>query len=265
MKDPNHFFDSLISTIAKLRDPKKGCPWDLKQNHQSLIKYLIEEAYECSFALKTNDYQHMEEELGDVLLQVILHAQIASEKNNFDIKSISKKLEQKIIRRHPHVFEMNNEKKPSLEELDKQWDQIKKSEGKKDEKSLINLDILNTTSLIASQKIGKKTKTLNFDWKEIKDVIKKVKEEVQELEEAIEKNDLENTYEELGDLLFSVAQVSRHLEIDSETALADANHKFLKRFNRCGKISGLNKEEFKNLSSDKKEKLWQKVKNEKTL
>ena len=166
-----------INTIKAMRHPETGCPWDLKQTHQSLIKYLIEESYEYIHAIELNDKKKMEEELGDVLLQVLLHAQIAEDNNEFDLGTVAKKLSEKMIHRHPHVF-----KDPTLaktpEEVVTNWEILKNKP--KAEFSITEEDIY-LPSLLASFKIGEKSKTINFDWTEVEDVLSKVEEELEEV------------------------------------------------------------------------------------
>ncbi len=235
MNMPN--MQKLVRVIKELRDPEHGCPWDLKQTHQSLLKYLIEESYEYKDAVEKNDEPHMEEELGDVLLQVILHAQLASERKAFDIESVADKLTEKMIRRHPHVFE-NRKTGLSAEDVLLNWAKIKEEEKNKDDAKKthhrITESYLNMPSLSSSIKIGDKTAEIKFDWDNYTQVAYKVEEEWQELKEELTPTSLnkERVKEELGDLLFSIAQLARHLQIDPEDALRDANKKFIRRFNK---------------------------------
>lgn len=257
---------SLIQTIKKLRDPQNGCPWDLKQTHHSLLKYLIEEAYEFVYAVE-NKPEKMEEELGDVLLQVILHAQIASEKNHFTINSVAQKIDEKMKRRHPHIFEDNNIDRSLLtdEYLQVRWDQIKNKENKTPEKKEhhFSKESLIGPSLQAAYKIGKKTKQLNFDWPNPHQVIKKVEEEWRELQDEIPQEIPQNKQaikEELGDLLFSIAQLARHLDLEPEECLREANEKFIKRFNKMATLIKDDQKQLTKLPSEKLEQYWQQVK-----
>jgi MazG family protein len=230
-------FEKLKDIIADLRHPTNGCPWDLKQTHQSLLKYLIEESYEFIEAVELNDPKKMEEELGDVLLQVLLHSQLADEKKLFNIESVAKVLSEKLIRRHPHVFE-KKDSSLSAEEVLINWEKIKQEEKTREELEKISNhriknSVLHAPALISAYKIGKKTNELKFDWDNYQQVAYKVEEEWQELKEELSPTPGLNktrVQEELGDLLFSVAQLARHLDIDPELALRDANKKFLKRF-----------------------------------
>ncbi len=229
-------FEKLKDVITELRDPNHGCPWDLKQTHESLLKYLLEESYEFIEAVEENDPKMMEEEIGDVLLQVLLHSQMASEKGLFDIESVSKRLSDKLIRRHPHVFE-NRNTKLDAEQVLINWEKIKKEEKALEESKQshhrISYNALNAPPLAAAIKIGKKTNEIKFDWDDYAQVSYKVEEEWQELKEEITPGrelNREAVFEELGDLLFSIAQLSRHLNMDPEAALKAANKKFVRRF-----------------------------------
>lgn len=253
-------FEKLVEVIQKLRHPTDGCPWDLKQTHQSLLKYLVEESYEYLHAVEENDYEKMEEELGDVLLQVVLHSVIAEETGKFNIESVSKTLADKMIRRHPHVFEKGLEG-ISAEEVTANWDKIKKDE--KTKKHSIDMEDAIFPALYSANKIGKKTEKLNFDWEDHNQVLYKVEEEWQELKEelapgiAVNKGRIK---EELGDFLFSIAQLARHLDIDPEEALRDANKKFIKRFNKVEDLVRSDNMELTDLTQNKLDVYWDKAK-----
>ena len=217
----------IIEVIKKLRDPKNGCPWDLKQDHKSLIKYLIEESYEYIQAVEEENITQMEEEIGDVLFQVLLHSQIASESNGFNIDSVAKRLADKMIYRHPHVFQ-DKSIATTEDEVIENW---KKLKNKKREFHITKEDAY-APSLSAANQIGAKSQEINFDWDHISDVLAKVEEELQEVKDEMKTMiSKQRIKEEIGDLLFSVAQLSRHLEIDPEQALKEANFKFIKRVN----------------------------------
>ncbi len=262
-----HYFDALVNTIAQLRDPETGCPWDLKQDHHSLSTYLIEESYELLQTLLNKDFKNMKEELGDVLLQILLHSRIASETHHFDIEEVCKSLNEKMIRRHPHVFS-DKDNNISIPELHERWEEIKSKEGKKQSEFIKEKD-LHLPALKSAHKIGARTQKVNFDWSNPEEAIEQLEKELKELKEAILNPETNSPYnfensieEELGDLLFSVAQVSRHLNFDPEITLSKANNKFYTRFQEMLKISD---KDFMNLTSEEKELLWQKVKrNEKS-
>ncbi len=250
-------FEKLKDVITALRDPVHGCPWDLKQTHESLLKYLLEESYEFIEAVEEKDPKKMEEEIGDVLMQVLLHAQMASEKGQFDIESVSAALTEKLIRRHPHVFE-NNQTKIDADQVLVNWEKIKKEEKARTEglktHHRISASVLNAPPLMAATKIGKKTNDLKFDWEDYNQVAYKVEEEWQELKEELTPNRAINrdaVMEEMGDLLFSIAQLARHLNMDPHDALRAANKKFLRRFHamedlmlaRGVELEGMNQEQ----------------------
>ncbi len=262
MSFPN--LERLAQVVKDLRDPETGCPWDLKQTHQSLLRYLIEESYEFHHAVELNNYKDMEEELGDVLLQVVLHSQLASEKKKFDLDSVSKVIADKMIRRHPHVF--NNPQGKVLEEseIKDNWQKIKHDEkGRPKQKHRIDKSYLKFPSLFAAEKIGKKTNKINFDWDNAHQVADKVEEEWQELKVELKEDHKKNHIrikEELGDLLFSVAQLSRHLDIEPEDALRCANQKFINRFNTMEDLISNDKKSLEQMNQEEMEDYWKKVK-----
>lgn len=256
--------ERLKEVVAKLRDPKDGCPWDLEQTHKSLLKYLMEESYEYMHAVEDGDYRKMEDELGDVLLQVVLHSQLASEEGKFNLNSVAKTIADKMVRRHPHVF--TNNKARDLKEIKDNWEAIKKAE-KAQEESLKKYEIcdelLSFPALTSSAKIGKKTSKINFDWEEYSQVMYKVEEEWQELKEELTPGrDLNKArvQEEMGDLLFSVAQLARHLDLDPEMTLREANLKFKRRFNQLEDIARQEGIAIRESSQEELEGLWSRVK-----
>lgn len=252
-------FHHLKEIIAKLRDPVKGCPWDLKQTHETLLPYLIEETYEAFHAIKDNNSQEMKEELGDMLLQIFLHAQLASEKKSFSIEDVFQTIADKMIRRHPHVFAEEKKSHLSMDDLHAQWAEAKKKEGKTEE-SLLPKKLLYNASLASAYEIGKKSHKIKFDWGNVSEVLNKVKEELGELEVEIKNKQSAKIQEELGDLLFSVAQLSRHLGSNPEDLLRRGNEKFLKRFHAVEKMIKADHKNWDDLDSQEKEKYWKKVK-----
>ncbi len=242
-------FQQLIEIVKKLRGPN-GCPWDKAQTHSSLTPFAIEEAHELEEAIVNNDKENLKEELGDLLFQSVLHAEIARQNGDFDIHDVIDHLNNKMTSRHPHVF-ADVEVKDATEVV-KNWEDIKATE-----KDVAPFDIPNSfPALLKAHKIGKRAKKLDFDWSTPEEVLLKVKEELAELEEAIAEKNQAHIEEEMGDLLFSMAQLARHLDIESEKALRLGNMKFVKRFEKM-----LREEpQFKDLSAQQKEKLWQKVK-----
>lgn len=259
-------FEKLKDVIAELRHPVTGCPWDLKQTHETLLKYLLEESYEYIEAVELKDAKKMEEEIGDVLLQVMLHTYIAEQENKFSLESVAGKLTEKLIRRHPHVFE-NKDVSLSAEEVLINWDKIKAEEKLREEGEKthhrIKLGVLNAPPLASAVKIGKKTNDIKFDWDDYTQVAYKVEEEWQELKEEITPNrtlNREATFEELGDLLFSVAQLARHLDMDPDKALQAANKKFLRRFHAMEDLMEKKNVKLESMNQEQMDVYWNEAK-----
>jgi MazG family protein len=251
-------FTNLVQVVKALRDPEKGCPWDLEQNHQSLLRYLLEESYEFKEAVEKGDSTSMKEELGDVLLQVLLHSQIASESGEFDLEAVSKTLADKLIRRHPHVFDNPNNQKITSKEVNENWHKIKEQEKGQKSSRAIKEKIIYGPALKVAENIGHKTKALNFDWENAGQVAWKVEEEWQELKEELmpSKVNIDRIGEELGDFLFSAAQLSRHLNLDPEELLKKANQKFLKRFYAMEDQLVQEGKDFKDMTQEQLDKYW---------
>lgn len=264
-------FEKLKDVIKDLRHPTEGCPWDLKQTHESLLKHLLEESYEFVEAVEEKDPKKMEEEIGDVLLQVLLHSQMASEKNLFDIESVAARLSDKLIRRHPHVFE-KKDTSLSPEQVLINWEKIKVEEKLREEGEKthhrIKASVLNAPPLLSAVKIGKKTNEIKFDWDDYTQVAYKVEEEWQELKEELTPHRALNrnaVFEELGDLLFSVAQLARHLEMDPDEALRAANRKFLRRFHAMEDLMDKKGVKLEEMNQEQMDVYWNQAKvNEKT-
>ncbi len=260
-------FDQLKEVIAELHHPEHGCPWDLKQTHESILKYLLEESYEFIEATEEKDPKKMEEEIGDVLLQVLFHCQMAQKQGTFNIESVSKALSDKLIRRHPHVFE-NKNTTLSPEQVLINWEKIKLEEkAREDEKSrhYIKPSIVNAPPLTAAVNIGKKTNEIKFDWDDYTQVAYKVEEEWQELKEELSRTNHFNkdaVFEELGDLLFSIAQLARHLDIDPDQAALAANKKFLNRFYSMEKLITENNLQLESMNQAQMDVYWNQAKAE---
>lgn len=255
-------FAKLVATIAALRHPTEGCPWDLEQTHLSLLKYLLEESYEYIDACERQNFHEMQDELGDVLLQVLLHSQIASEKGHFDIESVSKNLNDKMIRRHPHVFKSPESNLTSQQVLEN-WGEIKKEEkANKKPQKYISRDLLHHPALTSAEKIGKKTQKIGFDWSHVSDVKEIVEQEWKELSDELNKTDKnkDKISEELGDVLFSLAQLARHLKIDPEKSLRDANKKFIRRFQMMEEMIEQEELEIEQMGQKEMDVFWDKVK-----
>ena len=237
----------LLYLMERLRDPDSGCPWDIKQTFDSIIPHTIEEAHEVAEAIVQQDWPHVEEELGDLLFQVIFYSQLGKEQSLFDFSSVINILVTKLIRRHPHVFpnadllqKREPNSCPSDEEIKAQWQVIKAKEKAlkadsqtKDKNPIVEyLDDIpqSLPALTRANKIQKKVSSRGFDWTEISGVIDKVKEELDEVVEEIEERDESRLYHEVGDLLFAAVNLARHLDIEPEKALDQANRRFSERY-----------------------------------
>jgi ATP diphosphatase len=246
--------------MRMLRDKDNGCPWDIEQTLESLSPCVIEEAYEVSDAIAKKDYGNLKEELGDVLLQVIFQAEIANELKLFNFDEIVDTLNKKLIRRHPHVFK-DAPKPLSAQEQTQAWDAIKAQEKNPEDASNTFGDIpASLPPILKAKKIQKKASKKGFDWKASIDVIEKVEEELKELKLEIQQNNNENIKDELGDLLFSIVNLSRHLELDASEAINQANHKFVKRFRLMEAEISKDNQEIDNLTSDELEEFWVRIK-----
>ena len=216
--------------MSQLRDKDDGCEWDKEQTFRSIAPYTIEEAYEVADAIEREDISDLKEELGDLLLQVVFLSQIAKEEELFSFDDVAKTISEKLVRRHPFVF--SDKKNHSLDEQGSQWEEIKQKErSKKNQEGILEGIAKNLPSLQRSQKIQKRVASVGFDWPDTKGVFKKIKEELRELEEAVEANNKESIQEEIGDLYMIITNLSEKLGIDSEEALRKSNVKFEKRFN----------------------------------
>ncbi len=251
---------SLLDTMQKLRDKDLGCPWDIEQTFQSLSKHLIEEAYEVTDAISRQDYPNLQEELGDVLLQVIFHSQIASELELFNFNEVADTLNQKLIRRHPDVV-ARGVVPEAAEEQAIIWEAVKKEEKKEDLPQHTFADIPSSMPpTLRAERIQKQASKKGFDWASAHDVILKVEEEMAELKLAISNNDPDNMEEELGDLLFTVINVGRHLNIDANDDLARSNNKFISRFHSLEKELEVSEQSFEGTSPQELEKIWDRIK-----
>jgi nucleoside triphosphate diphosphatase len=221
-------FTKLCEIVAKLRAPG-GCPWDREQTNESLLPALIEEAYEVAEAARTHDDAHFLEELGDLLLLIVMHAQIARETGRFDVEEVIAEVSNKLVRRHPHVFGMTDARDSGA--VLKQWEAIKREEKKSDSHYLSSLPKA-LPALLRAQKAQSKAARVNFDWAEVRGVMAKVEEELDETKEAIQSQQREMIENEIGDLLFGVVNLARKCKIDAESALQAATDKFVARFNR---------------------------------
>jgi len=236
--------------MQKLRS-QKGCPWDREQNFNSLLPYLLEESYEYIDAVQSDDAKLMAEELGDVLLQVVFHAQIAKEEGKFTIDDVITEICEKMVRRHPHVF--GNENIKTSDAVLKKWDEIKNAEKKIP--SAMDKVPRSMVALTRAQELSRRAAKVGFDWDNPKPVLEKVKEEIGEFE--AEKNGTPEAEAEFGDILFALVNLARHKGINAETALARANAKFEKRFRQVEIMAGGKPQDF---TLEQLDKFWEKAK-----
>jgi tetrapyrrole methylase family protein / MazG family protein len=251
-------FSKLRQIIAQLRGPN-GCPWDKEQTHQSLKKYLIEEAYELIEAIDEDDIDHIIEELGDVLLQVMLHAQIGEDDGYFSIEEVIESISAKMVRRHPHVFgDIHAE---TAEDVLKNWQEIKIEEkGEKQSRSLLDDVGKHLPNPLRAYELQKKAAKVGFDWDAVEDALAKVKEEIQEFEAEMKAQDSERLMKEFGDILFALINVARFYKINPEEALFSTNQKFIRRFSyveQCVKESG---KDFKDFTLTELDAFWDQAK-----
>ena len=247
--------EELITVVAKLRAPD-GCPWDRAQTHASLRPNMIEEAYEAVDAIDDNDMKHLREELGDVLLQVLLHSQIASENGEFNLDDVAKELKEKLIHRHPHVFGNANLTTP--DDVKEAWDKLK-AEEKTHRKSAMDGISRSQAALISAQKISKKAVKTGFEWPSEESLYECIYSEFEEFKQAKNENDKVHMEEEFGDILFATVNLARWNKIDAEQALLKANKKFEKRFR---KMEDLAEKPLTKYSFEEFDNLWKKAKSE---
>ncbi|GMM69175.1 nucleoside triphosphate pyrophosphohydrolase [Alteromonas sp. MTD1] len=266
----------LLAIMAQLRDKDSGCPWDVEQTMESLTRYTIEEAYEVADAIANGDMGEIKDELGDLLFQVVFYAQIASEQSEFDFDDVARGISDKLVRRHPHVFGDGDNnlgskvQKLSHASLNAQWDAIKAqerqakqrtNEGTNGTASILDAVPTGMPALMHAQKLQKACAKLGFDWPEVTPVLEKVREEVDEIAQEV---GIENNHaaieEEIGDALFAMVNLSRHLNVDADTALRKASHKFANRFRGVEQLAHTKGDDLNSLTLDEMEALWQQVK-----
>jgi MazG family protein len=241
--------------MSQLRDKDDGCEWDKEQTFKSIAPFTIEEAYEVADAIERENISDLKEELGDLLLQVVFLSQIAKEEELFSFDDVAKTISEKLVRRHPFVF--SDKKNHSSEEQINQWEEIKQKErSKKNQEAILDGIAKNLPSLQRSQKIQKRVSSVGFDWPDTKGVFEKIKEELRELEEAVESNDKESIQEEIGDLYMIITNLSEKLGVDSEEALRRSNVKFEKRFNYIEKELGKDNIKVSDMDLDELNTLW---------
>lgn len=258
----------LLEIMQALRDPESGCPWDRQQDFQSLIPFTIEEAYEVADAIERNNLDDVKSELGDLLFQIVFYSQLAEEKNKFNFHDVADSISEKLTRRHPHVFA--NTKIMNAEEQTKEWEKLKQQErndkAKLNSSSLSHLDDVSRTlpSLMRAEKLQKRAAKEGFDWPDVKGVMAKVYEELEEVQQEIDAKEREHERleDEIGDLFFSCINLSRHVGVDAEQSLRKANLKFERRFRELENKAVNMVRQVSDMSVDELEMLWKTVKNE---
>jgi tetrapyrrole methylase family protein/MazG family protein len=246
-------FQRLVDIISKLRG-ENGCPWDKKQTHASLREYLLEESYEALEALDQGDSGKLCQELGDVLLQIMLHSQIASENGEFTLEDVLRNINQKLVRRHPHIF--GDVQVKDAAEVTRNWEALKKNERHAEDSMLDSVPI-QLPALAYSQDIQRRVAQVGFDWENIDGVIEKLVEEVQELKQSVT---LEEKADEFGDMMFTLVNIARRMGVDSESALRDANRKFSRRFAYMEKLCRQRGLDLGKLIFDEQNLLWKEAK-----
>ena len=249
--------EALKQVMQQLRDKQHGCPWDLKQTFESLLPYTIEETYEVVDAINGGDRAAMKDELGDLVFQVVFYAQLGEEEGSFDFEAIAQHTADKLIRRHPHVFEQTDGALSDAE-IKQQWEAIKQQERKSQQAETVFKDIPSQLpSVLKAAKLQKRAASVGFDWTEEEPIYAKVYEEIDEVRTAENDDHLE---EEIGDLLFAVINLARHKQVNPERALQRANNKFVQRFQAIEAMLSARKQAADELSLDQLEALWQEVK-----
>ena len=259
--------DRLLDIMARLRDPKDGCPWDVEQTFETIAPYTIEEAYEVADAIARRDLDDLRDELGDLLLQVVFHAQMAREAGEFAFEDVAESISDKMVRRHPHVF--GDETVAGVDQQRRAWEDQKAEERR--EKSAVRGDAdgahsaldgvpVTLPALVRAEKLTKRAARIGFDWKDPADVFAKIAEEIDEVRAEIDRDDRERIGEEIGDLLFACANLARKYAIDPETALHGANRRFETRFRQLEKRLHAEELDPASMPLEALEALWQSVK-----
>jgi len=256
--------EKVLDVMAALRHPQTGCPWDLRQDFASIAPYTIEEAYEVADAIARGDLSGLRDELGDLLLQVVFHARLAEEQNAFDFEQVAGSIVEKMQRRHPHVFGSDAERSRGMR--DGSWEAIKAGERLAARKSqapgALDGIAVALPALKRAQKLGKRAARVGFDWPQTEGAWAKIDEEIAELHDAEYRGETQQVAEELGDLLFAVVNLARHLQVDAEQALSDASRKFESRFRHMEKHIADTGKALEELELEEMERHWQMAKKE---
>lgn len=265
MKDSYNIAD-LRYLMKRLRDPKTGCPWDIKQTYQTIASHSVEEVYEVVDAIERNNIEHLSEELGDLLFQIIFYSQLGEEEGQFDFDAVVSNITEKLLRRHPHVFPdgsldsiRTDDQAASEKEIKRNWERIKQQErNERGERGILEDIPRALPALMRAAKLQKRAAGVGFDWTETVAVLEKLKEEITELETEIASANAQGIDDELGDVLFSCVNLARHLQVDPEKALARSNDKFKRRFDAMEALASV--DDFSQLTVEEMERLWSKVK-----
>ncbi|MEO5712183.1 MAG: nucleoside triphosphate pyrophosphohydrolase [Luteolibacter sp.] len=255
--DAGKQLDRLRAIMHRLRAPG-GCPWDAEQTHESIVPNLIEEAYETVDTIQRGDYEHLKEELGDLLLQVVFHSEIAEEAGRYNLDDVARGISEKLVRRHPHVYGQSNA--ATTDAVLQQWDEIKRAEKGDEEKSYLHGVGKGLPALIRAAKLQKKAAKVGFDWPVETGVMSKIREELLELEAAIDAQDLNGVTEEMGDLMFSIVNLARFRNADPEVIMASANAKFEGRFGEMERILAAAGLTLEAATPDQMEDAWEEAK-----
>ena len=253
MSDINHKLNDLVSIVKKLRSPE-GCEWDKKQTSESLIPYLLEEAYEVAESITGGDSSNLKEELGDLLLHIVFQSILSEEKEDFLLSDVIDAINKKLIHRHPHIFDKNNNSDKQNWELSKQ--------KSKNRESVLDGIPKSLPSLATSERLQDKSAQVGFEWENYQDVIEKIYEELEELKLGIQKKDQDNIEEEIGDLLIGIVNLSRFLNVSAEVAMQKSNRKFYRRFTKMEKLIQNDNKEIDKLPLEELDNYWNKVKDE---
>ncbi len=251
--------ERLLAIMATLRNPKGGCPWDLEQNFASIAPYTIEEAYEVADAIARGNMADLREELGDLLLQVVFHAQMANESGSFTFEEIAKTINEKMLRRHPHVF--GNAEITTAAEQAENWEDLKASERKNKSATGVLTDVpVALPGLMRAQKLQSRAARVGFDWPDVSGVLAKIDEERGEVDEAIAANNPDKITEEIGDMLFALVNLARFMGVDAESALRQTNEKFIHRFTHVETRINAQGRSMHDATLEEMEALWQEAK-----
>ncbi|PYQ57026.1 MAG: nucleoside triphosphate pyrophosphohydrolase [Acidobacteria bacterium] len=254
---PKRSFDELVALMVRLRG-SNGCPWDRKQSLESLKPFIVEESYEVVDAIDRKDRPALAEELGDFLLQAVFVAEIAQEEGSFDIYDVITAIHDKLVRRHPHVF--GDVEAKNAEQVLVNWEKLKNEERKAENKSVLAGVPQSLPALLKASRLTEKAARVGFDWRRAEDVFEKIDEEIGELRDAIDGKNPQNIHDEIGDLLFSIANIARKLDVSPEEALQSANRKFMRRFEvmeRSVRSEGRNLDQ---LTLEQMDALWDEAK-----